>query len=392
MDDLMPILTQKMGGAECRVLVHRGFDTIEQRWRAAEQSLISSPYQRLGFCRAFMHSLGAEKALDPLIIELRNLADETIFLLPLAVNKHGLVRIARLMGGKHSNFSLPLFDESMILVLPAQWQCMFEAVAAHAGVDVFMLLHMPLTWGRQNNPLCQLNGQISSNSASKAALYEDSEQVLRTLRGAKAMKQIRAKERKLSEMGVLSFQKVSGKAEQTAALSAFTVQKEQWARTKGLSHRLDSDDIKNFFQALITENQQDNHALIDFYTLKIDDEYISIYTGSIHQQRLSLYTTSICCDEDINKFSPGDLLLKTIVIDACAQGVLSFDMGIGASETKRRWLPELEPMKDVFLGVGITGRFYALRLKVFYRFKRWVKRSPRLYAFINQPIFKMFLT
>ena len=68
-------------------------------WRELERLCVVSPYQTLGFCQAWMETIGKAEGAVPLIAIAR-LGGEPAALLPLAQSHFGLLRCAGFQGGR----------------------------------------------------------------------------------------------------------------------------------------------------------------------------------------------------------------------------------------------------------------------------------------------------
>lgn len=368
-----------MAGQRFSLRIHRSMDEMEPLWRICEQRLASSVYQRFGFCRAYMNSIGEADSESFVAFELSDENNDCVLLLPLMMHSKGPWRIARFIGAKHSNFGLPLFDPARLATATGdEVEAFLRQAAALAGIDAFKLLNMPVRWADAPQPLALMRSQTSVNPAGRANLSADADETLKALRGARGMKQLRGKERKLAEQGSLVFRKAQDLQEQYSFLAAFLRQKAEWFEQRGMRDAFGDVQTLHFFENLIQENAASHGNTIDFFSLLLNGHPIALYSGARHQNRLSLFTTSIMPDETIMRASPGELLLWRIMEDACSNGVRTIDLGVGASETKRRWLPDDEALVDVIRGYGAGGAALAHVMAHTQTIKRVIKSSPAL--------------
>jgi CelD/BcsL family acetyltransferase involved in cellulose biosynthesis len=243
---------------------------------------------------------------------------------------------------------------------------------------------MPVSWGGVAQPLALAGGQVSVNPAARANLDTDPEATIRRLRGAKGAKQLRSKERKLAELGEVRFVTATTPEEQFRFLTAFLRQKAEWFEKRNMSDAFADQPTKDFFEGMIQENASSDGNIIDFHVLLLDGHPIALYSGATHQKRLSLYTTSIVLDDEIGKSSPGELVLKAMIETACKQGIEIIDLGVGSSETKRRWLPDEEPIIDMIRGYGAGGCALAHVMSQMQTIKRVIKASPAMMSAVRK--------
>jgi CelD/BcsL family acetyltransferase involved in cellulose biosynthesis len=354
------------------VVASTDITALEATWRSAEDRLVATPYQRFEVVRAWFETLG--RHARPAIVVARAATGETCLLLPLAVTRFGPIRVARIAGGGHTNFCAPLFDPRAPWTGAAMRSILGRA-AREAGVDAYALLHVPLVWNEAPNPLALLPSQPSANPAWRAKLAGDPQAAVQALRGGTALRRLRGKERKLAESGPVAFVTAATEDEREEILAAFFVQKAAWAERQGLPNVFDRPGTREFFARIAAS------GAFRLYALKAGPQIVAIFGGAAHQGRFS--TSINAFDEAFGRASPGESLLRRLIESCAREGLHGFDLGVGHAEYKRRWLPDDEPVVDVFLGVGAAGRAGAATLAAAYAAKRLVKTSPVLSRWVH---------
>jgi CelD/BcsL family acetyltransferase involved in cellulose biosynthesis len=85
-------------------------------------------------------------------------------------------------------------------------------------------------------------------------------------------------------------------------------------------------------------------------------------------------------DSDLQRQSPGALLIKHQIKQACAEGLALYDFGAGSGTHKEQWSDRIEPLFDSFIAFGPLGLGVTLPLAGLSRLKRSIKSNPRLWS------------
>jgi CelD/BcsL family acetyltransferase involved in cellulose biosynthesis len=85
---------------------------------------------------------------------------------------------------------------------------------------------------------------------------------------------------------------------------------------------------------------------------------------------------SIDSSGDINRCSPGELLLAQIIRRQCELGRQVFDLGVGEARYKTALCDEVEDLIDVFVPATARGRLYVMAVQRLVAWKRRLKQTP----------------
>lgn len=81
----------------------------------------------------------------------------------------------------------------------------------------------------------------------------------------------------------------------------------------------------------------------------------------------------------MQKQSPGALLLKHQIKEACSNGLAFYDMGVGAARHKDEWSDVEQTLFDSFIAFKPQGYVVTLPYAAITRIKGAIKASPRLW-------------
>ncbi|GJE01025.1 GNAT family N-acetyltransferase [Methylobacterium isbiliense] len=362
-----------------RTEVFTALDAAEPVWRELEagRDAVMSPYQRFDWASAYMATLGRAEGASPLIAVLRDAAGRPRLLLPLAVSRRGLVRVARGIGGRHANLHLPLFaSREAALAAPAAVTQALRALGRAHGVDAFAFANQPLRFDDCPNPLAA-GGRPAPSDAYGAHLGTDAEATIRRLFSGDARRKLRQKEKWLTAAhGPVEHRVASGGPEAEAILAAYLVQKAARFAQLGLP-----DPFANpAARAFLAEAGRPDAGVLECHALVARDSgrIFATFIGVADARRFSGMLTSFDAEPPVARCSPGDLLLHALVRHQVGQGRSAFDLGVGEARYKTNVCDDTIALTDRILPVTARGHLYAFGAGWASGAKRRIKRNPHL--------------
>ncbi len=379
-----PETSQSARRAALDIAVHRDFATIEETWRRFEAHAVMSPYQRFDFLHAWHHHLGRRRGIAPLVIEGRR-GTETGFIWPMGISAHGPLRIGVWLGGPYTNYNMGLYDAALMPRLTREdiTAILAEAAGAAGRIDAFALINQPEAWGGRTNPFLALPHQPSPSFAYSLTLDAGFEEILTRRRHARTRKKMRWQNRKLAEFGGYDSEQITDAAAAHRILDIFFEQKRARFAQLGITNSLDEPGAHAFFHDLIDRRARTGNPVLDLAVLRVAGKIRAIYGGGSANGRYSCYFNSIRMD-DMARFSPGELLQNDVIKACCAQGLESFDLGIGEAQYKTAICENIDPLFDCFAPLTGAGRAFCAVEASAYRIKRSVKQNRRAWAIVKR--------
>ncbi|MCA3565638.1 MAG: GNAT family N-acetyltransferase [Methylocystis sp.] len=355
---------------------HSGFGEVEAPWSALQLHGLATPYQTLAWIRAWSETIAGHDGIVPLLVAARDQGGKVILLLPLGLRRLWGATVAEFLGGKHANFNMGLYDSSVASCLTSQdVKALLKAVAERHRIDLFIFQNQPLSWDGQQNPMAQLAYSRSSDSGWKGALARDHDALLGSILSLERRKKLRAKERKLTELGSITYSEAKTRREVDQALTAFLVQKRDRFHQLGIPNPFAEPGAEAFLRRGASPTATDTRSPIALFLMKADERVLAVFGGVIHRGRFTGMFTSYDNDPAVSRCSPGDLLLMNVVRMMCEQGLDTFDLGTGDAAYKSVYCPIEEPLFDTLLPFSVKGRLAAIAIGARLAFKRFVKRS-----------------
>ncbi len=352
-------------------LCHR-FADAEAAWRRLETSAWMSPYQGFDFLAAWQATLGAAQGCVPALIVLRDRSGIAA-LWPLGIERHGLLRVAVYLGGKHANYNLPVLRAD--LAEDDDIGDALVAAARHVGLADILLLHnQPEKWTGIPNPLLDLPHQPSASFAYSAPFAEDGDTTLRALRSGESLRKLRRSERRLADaFGPVSLERLAPDDDPEPILSAFVEQKQARMARLGLPDVFSEPGARDFLDTLATG--RDGTPIADIYWLKVGDAVAATWWGITQGGRFSAMINSH--DARYDRFPIGDLLLRHMIADLADRGTPCFDLGIGEAGYKTHWCPRTDRLFETIMPLTPLGVAATPAIRQWQSLKRWIKQDAR---------------
>ncbi len=363
-----------------RVETHEDLSRIAAQWRVLQTNGLATPYQTFDWVRAWADAFSESSGFKPLAVTCHDSRGRMVALLPLCVQTRNGVTSAHFIGGKHANMNMGLFDMSAMHGLSAaDLRFVLRVAADRHAIDFFHFENQPRLWDRRDNPLLLLPHQASASSAWKTALQPDGDAMIQSLMSSESRKKLRHKERKLGEVGAVTYHEARNAAEAEAVLAAFYTQKADRFRAMGIADPFADREVRAFLHAGATTGLSEGTQAISLHAMRVGERIVSVFGGAIHQGRYTGMFTSFDGDPAVSRFSPGDLLLLNLIRMMCARGLTTFDLGTGDARYKTDYCSVEEPLFDSVLPITIKGRMAATGLRLAVGLKRSIKQS----AFAN---------
>lgn len=369
------------------VEVLSSFDEARGLWDRFTIEGTVSAYQRFDWVESYFRHVEASEGARPALIVLRDPAGEPVLLLPLALHDGRSGRVARFIGGKHSNFHLPLIGKGAARITASSLRAALLEAGRASGIDLYSFSNQPREWEGTANPMALLGGLASPSAGYKLALAADGEALLHGRLSKDRRRKMRQKETKLATMGAVAYRKAATDTEALAILDAFFQQKAGRFQDQGIDDPFASPAVRAFLSEMATRRDALGKPVLDLYALMLDTRPVAIYGAVEDGIRFSGVVTAFDSDDQVARCTPGESLLMQMIADCCSRGLRTFDLGVGESRYKMVICDQTEALIDTTIAVTLRGRMTAFRESAFVVAKRLVKQSApgqALIAFVRR--------
>ena len=360
--------------AALSVEVMRDFAALRPIWDRLVLEGHATAYQTHGFCEAYFRMVEAQDGAEPALIVLRDGSGAVAALLPLSIGRMGPLRTARFIGGKQSNFNMPVYGPAAERLTPEMLRAALTDAGQKAGIDLYCLLSQPVEWQGLVNPLAKLMPEPAPSNGYKLQLEPDGEAVLKRQLSKDSRRKIRQKEQRLAGMGPVGYYKPQDEAEIRSAIAAFLALKAERFATQGIDDPFAAPAVRDFLIEAAIGRNSDTPAL-ELHVLTMGDRLVAIFGGAVSGDRFSGLFTAFDASTEIARCSPGDILLNQMIRDCCDRGLSTFDLGVGEAHYKDKICDQTEVLVDSFLPATAIGRIGAWACRSKQALKRAVKTS-----------------
>jgi CelD/BcsL family acetyltransferase involved in cellulose biosynthesis len=348
------------------------FEDARADWLELWREAAVSPYQSFDFLSAWFDAFGREDGATPFLVCARDARGRPSALLPLCLDRIGPFCIATYLGGRESNFNLPLLRPGLSADAESMRALLLEACRrAPIRPDVFYLRNQPRLFEERVNPLVFASARQSVSAAYETRLPESVDELRARLSGP-ARKKLRKKELRLAEYGALRYEHNVGGARGDALIETLLEQKAERFAAVTLSCR------KRYAALLSSLLDKDGDCRLELHGLSAGERIVAVYAGFRRGGRFSAMLNSFEMSRDVAACSPGELLLHALMRDLVLRGVTHFDLGSGEARYKFAVCNETVALYDQIVPVSARGCVAAPLLAGFLSAKRRAKRSPAL--------------
>jgi CelD/BcsL family acetyltransferase involved in cellulose biosynthesis len=360
---------------ELSVSIVEDFKPLAEEWNRLLSNGHASGYQSFAFQQIWANASASIDGSRSVAAVLRNKQHQIVAILPLALKRSGGVTVARMTGGKHVNFNMPIAAPGALPNGSAQLTAILNIIGQSAGIDLFAFINQPQSWNERPHPFLALGGQQSPSPAYKLALQEDADALIKERLSQDARHKLRRKFNRLTDLGALRFAEASTRDEAEAVLRAFLMQKNARMRAQGLADPFAGPGMEAFLRGACLDGIENGQSAIRLFGLWLGDRVIATYGAVVDERRFSGMFTSFDTSEDVVRWSPGEHLLHWLIRHHCEKGLKEFDLGVGEASYKSQLCNQQDVLFDLIVPVTAKGKASTLMMQTIYAAKRSLKQN-----------------
>ena len=370
-----PALSVATSLGDIRLSITGDIQSLESLWEQLQASLPATASQTFDWAKAWERHVLRPEGREPVIVVGSTQNGASLFLWPFEMSKSAGIRALHWLGQELSNYNLGLFAPEAAAMTAGDVYRLLGAVARDSGAAAAIFQAQPFHWDGTANPFAQLPHQFAPNSGYAVtlgafdALYER--------RFSKRSRRIlNLKERKLAAKGALTYGWADTRNERLRLIDIFFAQKarqfaEQGVRDFFIAH------ARAFYRDLALL-EGDNPSRLHLGYVKVDDDVLATFSSTLCQRRMVFELASLA-EGDLQRYSPGALLVRHQIKEACDGGLAICDFGAGWGAHKEQWADVVEPLFDSFIAFKPHGFALTLPFAAWSRLKRAIKTSPRVW-------------
>lgn len=369
--------------------IYNDFGSVEHIWRRFEEVADCFAFQSFDFLETWYRHIGAAAKIDIQIVVVWDNRAKPRMILPLGIEKNGGLRRLSWLGDCVNDYNAPLLAPDFENQVSAEefrtlWGSIKTILPAH---DVVEFMRLPAKVGEQKNPFVDLDVSLNASGAHMTVLSNDFDAYYNEKRKSKAKKHFRSHQRKMEEIGELSYIHPETTQEIEASVEQLIAFKSDSLNAMGVRNFLENEGYVGFYKELAVTSGGNGLAHVSH--LEIGGEYAAGNWGLVHKGRF-YYLLASYNGPRFGRFSPGIFSLVETMRWATEQGVAAFDFTIGDEAYKREWCEVSIDLHDHLQATTLRGAVALLVKRQLLSMKRTVKQSPRLWKLVSGMRTKLF--
>ena len=337
---------------------------IEEHWKGF-QSDPASPYQSFSWYCHWLRAAERSSSGRPMAVVWGDEPAQRNGLLPLVITSCCGIEVARFVGGKHSNYNMPLLQAPATAISPKY--CFDKTALLSNGIDAIVLTSMPasgLRWALATRPTATWR-HTADCFVTDLSIDKYVEANIRFQSGSK-----RTRARRL-----FKFHTPQNPAECAKILSEFARHREAWSTAKRIPNEFAEPAVLETFLRLAV----DPSSGMRLHYLEHESQMVAIAATLKTDSHESLMFISYDAHSETAKLSPGLYLISELLSRARQSGVRYFDFGLGESNYKERFGAQRVETYCAGFGLSMKGKLYVQVVAAVGSLKRRIKKNRILY-------------
>jgi CelD/BcsL family acetyltransferase involved in cellulose biosynthesis len=357
-----------------QLTIYRSFEEARDIWLHFQGIAAGYVFQHFEWQHHWFRLIGRPGHWEPYITVVHDDAAVPLLLLPLGIRRVAGVSILSWMGGMVADYQAPLIRRGLVAAspFPAVWQAVIERLPT---VDIVEFENQPPSICGIPNPLLELGGSPSDASLA-AELTGDWESFQRQQLKKKVRLDSERQKRRLARIGELKFV-VAGERKDFDELLAEMIRQKRRRMSEISAHDfLARSGYQDFYRELTREWAP--QGKVHLSALYCGPDIIATHWGVASAERFYFLMPAFEAGEWA-KYSPGRLLIESLVRWAFAQGIPIFDFTNGKERYKLEWCNRETPLYSYHRILTAKGRAFSVlqALKARVRSRKDLMRAYR---------------
>jgi CelD/BcsL family acetyltransferase involved in cellulose biosynthesis len=332
---------------------------VRARLDAAHREGLATPFQGPDWISAWYATLGAEQAVEPLLVFVteRN-TGQAVLVLPLIRHRVDGLDVVAFADLGVTDYNAPILGPAAPTGPEAARMLWQHVVEALPPADLVQLVKMPASVGGRANPLALLRRVHPSHSPGfSVELPDDWEAYLRSL-SKKFRKELARSFRLFEGAGDAAFCRIESVDEAMRVLAVMNAQQRARLEEMNYAYVIDEDDYHAFYAGLVVEGLANGTTVMT--ALTCDGTIVAALLGVTDGTSLAMVRLSHA-GGDWMKIGPGRLVIERTMSALHQQGIRHFDFSIGDYPYKSGFGAEPSPLFDLVAARSWRGRKSAAR-------------------------------
>lgn len=378
-----PGLLSVLAADAVALALHDDLGAVASVWQAFETEASHTFFQTFAWLDAWQRHVGAPADVLPAIVTGRHPDGTLLFILPLAIHRHRVVRRLTFLGADLCDYNAPLLHpgfEAMVgdAAFAALWPRLLGQLQAdhRFTFDLIDLPKIPERVGDQRNPLLILGTKANPSGAHVTALAGTWDEFYASKRSASTRKRERRQLRQLADCGEIRFIDALEGDERRRTLDLLFEQKARSFERMGVRDIFARAGYRSLFTAFAMD--AGSRHLVHLSRMEVGPTIAAVSLGFVSGSRYSLVISSYD-GGDVARFGPGRAHLHELLRLAIQNGFAIFDFTIGDEAYKQDWSDARLTLQDHLSVARWRGAIAVALISLFRSVKRAIKQNPVLW-------------
>jgi CelD/BcsL family acetyltransferase involved in cellulose biosynthesis len=320
----------------------------------------------------------------PYIIVGRDGEGLILFILPLESKQVGPLSILVSPGAGHSTYFAGTFSEKI-----RNW--IQQGFASNFWSQVFMKVDnadalliegfSTLKYG-EDHPLAHLPLTSAAHCAMQMSIDPDWDKQYEGHFSSKVKSNDRRCERRLLELGNLTYRVAADRLERLELLATMLDQKAVQFSSAKIADPYQDTEIVEFYRQLICFDAEQANSSLYLSALFLDNRPIAVNFGILENGELhGLITSMSNCEA--KKFAPGRLLLIRTNQHLSENQIPVHDFGMGEFAYKEHWCDQKIERQSIMIGFNLSGEAYLSTQRLKNKLRMLVNKYPGIKRKLN---------
>jgi CelD/BcsL family acetyltransferase involved in cellulose biosynthesis len=323
-------------------------------------------FQCADVVEAWIESFGRARGTEVLLVLIADAQGNPLLAIPLGVETHYGIRVLSFLDAAVSDYNAPIVYPGWYELAARFPQIWDKLVGLLPRFDILFLTKMPSHINHAENPMLELRvteGIVSGHCAVLPATPEAAAK-----RVPPQAKTTRRKQRRLSELGKLSFLVATTAADRERVLDSVIQQKRRkYIDTRGFDG-FERPGFRDYYAELTQHSGPNGPAHLS--ALLIDDRIIASHWGLVMGDRFYSLMPAFDSDPHWSRYSPGRILLEDLIEWSIKNGLKNFDFGVGDEPYKDEYCEEKIRLYDHMASGSLQGVLVVFSSKRINRLRR----------------------
>lgn len=368
------------------IAIHHRLDDVEHEWRQFERSADCTGFQSFDWLAAWCRHIGPLTRTQPAVVVGRQ-ADETLFILPLAVTP-GAVRRLTWLGSDLCDYNGPLLAKACASQLtPDRFRDLWSEIGRRLQSDLrtrhdlVQLTKMPERVGGQANPFLAFSAGLNPSNAYVADLFGTWTEFYEAKRSSSTRRGDRTKLKRLGGFGEVRFVTPQDGGETARSVDMLMQQKARSFARMGVANMFARPGWAAFFAAVATDQRM--RSLVHVSRLDVGSDWAAINLGLVFRDTY-YHVLASYDDGELSRFGPGAAHLRELMRYSIEHGLKHFDFTIGDERYKREWSDRTLLLHDHVAAASVRGWGAAAMVHGHRRLKRFIKQNEAVWSLFSR--------